>query len=156
MHKYLALIILVPWSLVLVALWGLWRRFRKGSRSDLAPWSPGEKIASQSEAKRNSFVGLSHGDKLMKFSFMILNDYVENNREKVFAEAPKEIDPLFEDYWAGMVEVAELYNWWRLRPTARRGLDSADDTMREYLKQKYEEEDQLMLARLVNVRPRLV
>lgn len=95
-------------------------------------------------------------DMIFRFPFMALEQYVNQNRLKVFAQPPEDIDPLYEDYWAAMAEVRFLYSWWKEHDARLRALDRADPSVREYALTAYGEEQQLMLARLVSVRNRLV
>jgi hypothetical protein len=95
---------------------------------------------------------MTHQEVILTWPFRALASWVEKNHEKVWGRPKDPIDPLFEAQWDAMEEVKALYIWWISRESRAKELDKADPSMREYLIEAKREEDQLMLARLVNVR----
>jgi hypothetical protein len=93
-----------------------------------------------------------HRDMILSFPFRTLANWVEKNHQKVWFSKPVDVNPLYERYYEAMLEIRELYVWWCRRNDRMAALDKEDPGIVEYTKIEMREEDQLMLARLVNVR----
>ena len=169
--------LVVPGGLVVLALWKLLGRLRLRQDVGLPLHSPsGAIILTRSDWERLMELAhpvrwaitrmydwprrrrlaklpkMTHRDVILTWPFRALASWVEKNHAKVWAPPSESADPLYENYWAAMAEVRSLYAWWLARDKRLKDLDGEDPSVREYGLEAMREEDQLMLARLVNVR----
>jgi len=169
--------LLVPGGLVVLALWKLLKRLQLRPEVSLPVHSPSGAILYARDdwerqmaatrpvrwaitrlldyPRRRRLAKLpksTYKAMILEWPFRTLASWVEKNHEHVWGRPSGPIDPLAEDHWNAMEEVKVLYAWWLKRQRADKDLDKQDPSMREYLVEAKREEDQLMLARLVNVR----
>lgn len=168
--------LLTPGGFVLLALWKLLKRLQLRPEIPLPLHGPsGEIIFTKADWERHvaqmqpvrwavtrlmdyprrrrqaKLPRMKHKDMILSWPFRAMASWVEANHPQVF-NPPQTHDPLYDAYWYAMEEVRILYAWWLGRQERIDLLDKEDPSVREYHQEVMREEDQHMLARLVNVR----